>query len=80
MRLKRLHSDVTLNSGRARLSLRYWRERSSEAIIASLVPRPGNKEALQVKKDGTIVQGNTRIKVLQDRGYNVESLPYELYP
>ncbi len=28
----------------------------------------------------TIMDGNHRIKVLEERGYDINSLPYELYP
>ena len=35
----------------------------------------GNQEALTVKPDGTVMQGNTRTKVLEERGIGVNSLP-----
>ena len=47
-------------------------------IVASL--RPGiSSMPLQVKTDGTVMDGNTRIRMLQGRGYDVESLPRQLY-
>ena len=36
--------------------------------------RPGAKSPLLVKSDGMVVQGNTRIKVLEERGYPVDEL------
>jgi hypothetical protein len=35
------------------------------------------EEPLVVKPDGRVVQGNTRIKVLQERGFPVDDLPRE---
>jgi hypothetical protein len=55
--------------------LRRWRQKSTEEIIQCLEPRVGNQEALTVKPDGTVVQGNTRTKVLEERGVDVNSLP-----
>ena len=45
--------------------------------LVSTLPRQdqGYQEYLKVKPDGTVMQGNTRIKVLQERGYNVDELP-----
>jgi hypothetical protein len=42
--------------------------------------RPGLPEALKVKADGRILNCNTRIKVLDERGYDVDSLPREIVP
>ena len=67
--LKRLHPDQTLEGA----SLRYWRQQPTERIIASL--RRDAREPLCVKSDGTIVDGNTRIKALEERGYDVDGLP-----
>jgi hypothetical protein len=40
---------------------------------------PGGSEHLIVKPDGRVVQGNTRIKVLGERGYPVNDLPREAF-
>lgn len=48
--------------------------------MESLRPRPGNKEQLRVKSDGRVFQGNTRIKVLEERGYPVGGLPRDEIP
>jgi hypothetical protein len=78
-RLKRIHPDTTyVRDPAARRSLDYHRRRSTDEIVNSL--RPGAVEPLIVKPDGSIVQGNTRIKVLEERGYPVNDLPREPLP
>jgi hypothetical protein len=74
--LRRIHSDQTLEAGASRLALEYWRQQSTADIVQSL--QPGNIEALKVKSDGRIMNGNTRIKVLEERGFDVHSLPREM--
>jgi hypothetical protein len=71
-----LHPDETYETDpKAKRSLEYWRQRTTKEIIESLQPDPGNQEGLKVKPDGTVVQGNTRLKVLEERGFDVNSLP-----
>jgi hypothetical protein len=76
--LQRIHSDAVYQSGSARLALEYWRRQPTSAIVDSL--RPGQPESLLVKPDGPIMNGNTRIKVLEERGYDTDSLPREPVP
>lgn len=73
---RRIHSDQTLEAGASRLDLEYWCQQSTADIVQSL--QPGNIEALKVKSDGRIMNGNTRIKVLEERGFDVHSLPREM--
>lgn len=73
--LQRIHADDTLASGAGRFSLVYWRQRETTEIVESL--RPGRSEALRVKPDGRILNGNVRIKVLAERGFDVNSLARE---
>jgi hypothetical protein len=74
--LRRIHSDALYEqNSSARRNLEYHRARTTEEIIDSL--RPGAKESLKVKPDGRVFQGNTRIKVLEERGYPVDDLPRE---
>ena len=73
--LRRIHRDETITSGASRLSLDYWSKRSTSEIIESL--RPGKSESLKVKSDGRILNGNVRIKVLEERGYDINSLARE---
>jgi len=74
--LQRIHPDATYQSGPAKLALEHWRKQSTDAIVRSLAP--GGREALQVKPDGRIMNGNTRIKVLEERGFVVNNLPREI--
>jgi hypothetical protein len=76
--LRRIHSDQTLESGSSRFALEYWRKQPTDDIVRSL--QPGTSESLTVKPDGRIMNGNTRIKVLEERGYDVNSLPREVLP
>ncbi len=76
--LRRVHSDATLETGFYRLSLDHWRRQPTEVIVQSLMSRPADpsyQEYLKVRDDGLIFQGNTRVKVLEERGYNVNGLP-----
>jgi hypothetical protein len=74
MLLKRLHPDGSLSKA----SLAFWRKHSTPDIVKSL--RPGVAGCLKVKANGIIMDGNTRTKILEERGYALESLPYEPYP
>ena len=76
--LRLLHSEQTFATRRYLLSLEYWRGQTTESIVRSLLPKsadPGYQEFLKVRDDGLIFQGNTRVKVLQERGYNLDLLP-----
>lgn len=74
--LQRIHPDATYQAGSAKLALEYWRNQSTDAIVRSLAP--GSREALRVKPDGRIMNANTRIKVLEERGFDIASLPREV--
>jgi hypothetical protein len=76
--LRRIHSDQLLETGVSRIVLEYWRQQQTADIVRSL--QPGNVESLKVKPDGRIMNGNTRIKVLEERGVDVNSLPREVLP
>jgi ParB-like chromosome segregation protein Spo0J len=72
--LKPLHSDESLIP----LKLREYDKLSTEDLIDSL--QPGNTGSLKVRPDGTIVDGHHRIKILRQRGIDVDSLPREIVP
>ena len=74
-RLKRIHTDETLATGASRFSLAYWRKRKTEEIVESL--RPGKPEVLRSKPDGRTINGNVRVKVLEERGFDVDGLEGE---
>jgi hypothetical protein len=40
----------------------------------------GQQGSLKARPDGTIVDGHHRIKVLRDRGVDVDALPREIIP
>lgn len=71
--LKFLHSESTL----VELKLEYFRRVSTQELIDSL--KPESVGALKVKEDGTIMDGNHRIKVLLERNVNVDDLPREIW-
>ena len=77
--LQRIHPDSTYERDRkAKESFEFWREQPIEVIVESL--KPGNpKQSLTIKPDGRIVQGNTRIRVLEERGFDINKLPYEIH-
>jgi hypothetical protein len=74
--LRRIHTDEILSKGANRFSLEYWRRRKTEEVVESL--RPGKDEALQVRPDGRIFNGNIRVKVLEERGFDVNVLEREV--
>jgi len=67
--LRLLHPRSSLSQS----SLEYWGQRSTSDIVGSL--RPGSEEPLLVKPNGLIMNGNTRITILMERGYEVNALP-----
>ena len=73
--LRRIHGDDVYLRGRGRRALQFWRAQPTDTIVKSLQPR--EPEALRVKADGRVMNGNTRLKVLEERGYNVNGLPRE---
>ena len=77
--LRRIHSDALYEQNSdTRRSLEDHRTRTTEEIVESLLP--GADESLKVKPDARIFQGDTRIKVLEERGYPVNDLPRDLIP
>lgn len=67
-----LHPDSSLSSAK----LEQYAKASTEALVDSL--RPGQAGSLKVRPDGTMVDGHHRIKLLRDRGVDVDSLPREI--
>ncbi len=57
--------------------LDFWGRKRTPDIIDSL--KPGQPEALRVYPDGRIANGNTRIKILRERGVDVDALPRETH-
>jgi hypothetical protein len=71
--LRGIHPENTYERGSAKLSLESVRRMPTDDIVKSLAP--GAPEPLTVKPDGRIFDGNTRVKVLLERGYDINSLP-----
>ncbi len=55
-----------------------YSKRSSQELIDSL--KPGQPGSLKTRPDGTILDGNHRIKILRGRGVDVDSLPRQVVP
>jgi hypothetical protein len=71
-KLKPLHSEPSLIN----LKLQIFCKLATEVLIDSL--KPGQTGSLKARPDGTMVDGHHRIKVLRDRGIDVDSLPREI--
>ncbi len=67
-----LHPDNSLSPAK----LAEYAKASIQTLIDSL--RPGQTGSLKVRPDGTMVDGHHRIKILRDRGVDVDSLPREI--
>jgi len=76
--LRRIHDSVYEQNGDAQKSLEYHRTLTTEVLVESLRPAPHTKSPLIVTSDGRVYQGNTRIKVLEERSYPVNDLPREI--
>ncbi len=72
--LKPLHVDTSLIGSK----LDKYGKLSDQELIDSL--KPGQQGSLKVRPDGTIVDGHHRIKILRDRGIDVDSLAREIIP
>jgi hypothetical protein len=72
--LESLHPDRSLSQPK----LEGFRKLSNEQLIGSL--KVGQPNSLKVRPDGTLIEGHHRIKVLRERGVDVDSLPREIVP
>ena len=72
--LKPLHADSSLIGSK----VDKYGKLSDQELIDSL--KPGQQGSLKARPDGTIVDGHHRIKILRDRGVDVDSLPREFVP
>lgn len=71
--LKFLHAESSL----IELKLKNFRQVSTEDLIKSL--EPDTAGALETKADGTIMDGHHHIKILRERGVDVDKLPREIW-
>jgi hypothetical protein len=72
--LKPLHVDSSLIGSK----LVKYAKLSDQELIDSL--KPGQLGSLKVRPEETIIDGHHRIKILRDRGVDVDSLPREIIP
>ncbi len=70
--LTMIHRDDQL----LHLKLTRLRNQTTAWIVQSLAPNQPN--CLKTRLDGTILDGHHRIKVLRERGYDVDSLPRDI--
>ena len=70
--LKWLHAESTLSRTK---SHKFWQLSDSE-LSESLWP--GQPGSLKTRPDGTVIDGHHRVKVLKDRGVDVDALPREV--
>jgi ParB-like chromosome segregation protein Spo0J len=69
--LKPLHPDSSLSPAKLDQIGRV----PTEILLHSL--KPGQKDCLKTRPDGTILDGHHRIKILRSRGVDVDALPRE---
>lgn len=70
--LKPLHPEGSLSGA----ELRQLERATTMLLTSSLLP--GVRDSLKVRPDGTILDGHHRIRVLRDRGVDVDALPREI--
>ena len=71
-RLKFLHPDESLNV----VKLEQLSRMSTTELVFSLAP--GEPGSLKVRPDGTVLDGHHRLRILIDRGQNIELLQREI--
>lgn len=69
-----LHPDEALIPSK----LEKYRRLTTDELIDSL--RPGQVGSLKARPDGTMIDGHHRVKVLRERGVDVDALPREVIP
>jgi hypothetical protein len=72
--LRLLHADSILIQSK----IDQFSRLTTEQLVYSL--KPGEPGSLKTRPDGTVIDGHHRIKVLRDRGVDVDALPREIIP
>ena len=70
--LRSLHADESFSLPK----LERFGKLSTEELLDSL--RPGEPGSLKARPDGTVIDGHHRVKILRDRGIDVDALPREV--
>jgi hypothetical protein len=65
-----------LSSALSQAKLNHYAKLTTEELRISL--EPGQIGALEVRPDGTVIDGHHRIAVLRERGIDVDQLPREV--
>ena len=75
--LRLIHDESSFS----RTSLGYWRAKQVDYILDSFqnMANPDHS-ALEVRRDGTVLNGNTRLFVLRERGYDIDTLRWTPMP
>lgn len=72
--LKSLHAESALSQTKIVTFSRL----SSDELITSL--KPGQPGSLKARPDGTVIDGHHRLRVLRERGIDIDALPREVIP
>jgi ParB-like chromosome segregation protein Spo0J len=72
--LQSLHSEGSLSHAK----LLQYSKLLTQDRIDSL--RPGQSGALKARPDGTVIDGHHRLKILYDRGIDIDALPRDILP
>ena len=72
--LQSLHPEGSLSHAK----LTQYSNLSTQELIDSL--QPGQPGALKVRPDGTVIDGHHRLKLLYDRGIDIDALSREMLP
>lgn len=70
--LRPLHPDSSLSKAKL-VQMERWPTEMLKKSVAL-----GQKDSLKTRPDGTILDGHHRIKILRDRGIDVNVLPREI--
>ena len=70
--LKSLHPESSFS----RAKMDQLSKLTTKQLTASLLP--GQPGSLKVRPDGTLIDGHHRLKILRDRGVNIDDLPREI--
>ena len=70
--LQSLHPEGSLSHAK----LLQYSKLSTQDLIDSL--QPGQPGALKVRPDGTVIDGYHRLKILYDRGMDIDALPRDI--
>ena len=70
--LQSLHPDSSLSQAK----LDQYGKLSTQILIDTL--KRGQPNSLKVRPDGTMIDGHHRVKILRDRGIDVNRLPREV--